>query len=125
MANYFTQIVVQPEIPAHLLDVETRRRLEECGLTCAHDVGADTYYLFSEEYVGSDVDDVHYEDILQEIVVNSAGELPHLTVEAALTCSKPRSNGFGGYAMVITAEEIRSMDTSMWLRTTLKEITGS
>ena len=50
MADYFTQLVVQPEIPAHLLDEETRARLEVCGLTCAHDEKADTYYVFSQEY---------------------------------------------------------------------------
>ena len=115
MADYFTQLVVQPEIAAHLLDQKTRERLEVCGLTCAHDQKADTYYIYSEDYASYDDDTVSYEDILQEIVSSSDGELTRLTVEAALTCSQPRPDGFGGYALVITADRIRSMSTSEWL----------
>lgn len=124
MANYFTQVVVQPEIPSCLLDEKMREQLQACGLTCAYDERAATYYLYSEEWVGSDADDVHYEDVLQEIVVNSDGAIPYLTVQAALTCSKPRPNGFGGYALVITAGEIKSVDTSLWVSTTLREMSG-
>lgn len=115
MANYYTLLVVQPEIAAHLLDEDTRARLEICSLTCAYEERDDTYYLYNDENVGYDEDDVPFEDILQEVVEQSAGALPYLTVEAALTCSKPRPDGFGGYAMVITADGIKSMSTSLWL----------
>ena len=115
MANYYTLLVVQPDIPARLLDEETRARLEICGLTCAYEERDDTYYLYTDENVGYDEDEVPFEEILQEVVINSAGALPYLTVEAALTCSKPRPDGFGGYAMVITAGEIKTMSTSLWI----------
>ncbi len=50
-------------------------------------------------------------DVLQDIVRRSPG-LDHLTVTMAFTCSKMRVDGFGGLAMLITAETIRSESTN-------------
>lgn len=115
MPTYFTQIVVDPEIPAHLLDEETRQRLDACGLTCLLDERHDRYYIYSEENVGSDEEHVRYDHILQEVLAKSKGALPYLTVEAALTCSKPLPDGFGGFAIFITADDIEYMSTAGWL----------
>jgi hypothetical protein len=49
-------------------------------------------------------------DVLQDIVRRSP-ELDHLTVTMAFTCSKMRPDGFGGLAMLITANNIRSGST--------------
>lgn len=49
-------------------------------------------------------------EVLQDIVRRSP-DLDHLTVTMAFTCSKMRSDGFGGLAMLITAETIRSEST--------------
>lgn len=46
-------------------------------------------------------------DVLQDIV-RRAPEIDHLTVTMAFTCSKMRPDGFGGLAMLITADTIRS-----------------
>jgi hypothetical protein len=49
-------------------------------------------------------------DVLQDIVRRSP-DLDHLTVTMAFTCSKMRPDGFGGLAMLITADTIRSAST--------------
>jgi hypothetical protein len=49
-------------------------------------------------------------DVLQDIVRRSP-DLDHLTVTMAFTCSKMRPDGFGGLAMLITAQTIRSEST--------------
>ena len=41
-------------------------------------------------------------------IVRRAPEIDHLTVTMAFTCSKMRPDGFGGLAMLITADTIRS-----------------
>ncbi|MCF8710437.1 hypothetical protein [Rhizorhapis sp. SPR117] len=51
-------------------------------------------------------------DVLQDIVRRTP-DLDHLTVTMAFTCSKMRPDGFGGLAMLITAETIRSESTNM------------
>jgi hypothetical protein len=50
-------------------------------------------------------------DVLQDIVRRSP-DLDHLTVTMAFTCSKMRSDGFGGLAMLITATTVRSESTN-------------
>lgn len=50
-------------------------------------------------------------DVLQDIVRRSP-ELDHLTVTMAYTCTKMRPDGFGGLAMLITANSIRWESTS-------------
>ena len=50
-------------------------------------------------------------DVLQDIVRRSP-DLDHLTVTMAFTCSKMRSDGFGGLAMLITTQTIRSESTN-------------
>lgn len=48
--------------------------------------------------------------VLQDIVRRSP-DLDHLTVTMAFTCSKMRPDGFGGLAMLITADAVRSEST--------------
>jgi hypothetical protein len=51
-------------------------------------------------------------EVLQDIVRRSP-DLDHLTATMAFSCLKMRSDGFGGLAMMITAQTIRSESTSM------------
>lgn len=51
-----------------------------------------------------------YEFILQNIVKRSA-TLAYITVVAAFTCSKMRTDGFGGMAVLITAKSIKGKST--------------
>ena len=48
--------------------------------------------------------------LFQDIVRRSA-TLPYVIVTAAYTCSKMRSDGFGGSAMLITADEVMAKST--------------
>jgi len=48
--------------------------------------------------------------VLQDIVRRSP-DLDHLAVTMAFTCSKMRPDGFGGLAMMITADAVRSEST--------------
>ena len=43
------------------------------------------------------------------------------SLEYALTCSKPRLDGFGGGAVFVTAVEIEHMDTAAWLAERCRE----
>jgi hypothetical protein len=49
--------------------------------------------------------------ILQDIVRRSKGELPHVTIAAAYTCSKMRPDGFGGTAIAITPRRVLRCST--------------
>ena len=45
------------------------------------------------------------------LIHRAADNLDHLTVTMAFTCSKMRPDGFGGLAMLITADAVRSEST--------------
>jgi hypothetical protein len=62
-----------------------------------------------------------WETILQDIVRRS-GALPYLTVVTAFTCSRMRPDGFGGEAVLITADAIKSRSTNRILEDRLAEI---
>ena len=40
---------------------------------------------------------------------------PHITIHGASTCSKMRDDEFGGFAHVITRDDVRSLSTWQWL----------
>lgn len=63
-----------------------------------------------DEEIELDGCDDLWADVLQDIVRRSS-DLDHLTVTMAFTCSKMRPDGFGGFAMMITAANIRSEST--------------
>ncbi len=44
-----------------------------------------------------------------------------VTFEGADTCSKLHSDGFGGYAYLITADNVECMTTGLWLAEKIKE----
>ncbi len=53
--------------------------------------------------------------LFQDIVRRSS-TLKYVSIEAAFTCSKMRSDGFGGMAMLITAEDVLSKTTGELLQ---------
>ena len=155
MADYYTQLVVQQNIPLSLispfeklllsamLDHEQiddemyffaseqvcdfpdvlrrdlqealaaspqRSRLKKFALLQLDRHAADCAHIdldFTASIYGSDA----YLIILQDIVRRSKGQLPHLTIAAAYTCSKMRPDGFGGMCIVITPSNIRFWST--------------
>lgn len=70
--------------------------------------------------IGIDLSAMSYEFILQDIVKRSA-TLAYITVVAAFTCSKMRADGFGGMAVLITANAILGKSTSDILEDFLAE----
>jgi hypothetical protein len=68
------------------------------------DVGDD------EPYVQIDLSGTSYEFILQEIVKRSS-TLNHIAIVTSFTCTKMRSDGFGGMAVLVTADAIKGKST--------------
>ncbi|PKP92947.1 MAG: hypothetical protein CVT77_07250 [Alphaproteobacteria bacterium HGW-Alphaproteobacteria-16] len=66
--------------------------------------------ILGEDDIDLDMCGDLWADVLQDIVRRSP-DLDHLTVTMAFTCSKMRPDGFGGLAMLITAQAIRSEST--------------
>ena len=68
------------------------------------DVGDD------EPYVQIDLSQTSYEFILQEIVKRSS-TLNHIAIVTSFTCTKMRPDGFGGMAVLVTADAIKGKST--------------
>jgi hypothetical protein len=63
-------------------------------------------------------------EILQEIVRRS-NALTFVAIETGFNCSKMRSDGFGGAAIVITADTVDTMSTSQFIDETLASRLGT
>lgn len=69
-----------------------------------------------------DMSMIGYEVIFQDIVKRSV--LDYVEVETAWTCSKMRPDGFGGAAMLITADDVESLSTAGWLEQAISALAG-
>ena len=81
----------------------------------------------SSMFSGADSDSPRgqpWELILQDIVRRSP-TLDHITVVSAFTCTRMRPDGFGGMAVLITADAIKSKSTSDILEDFLAETTSA
>jgi hypothetical protein len=76
-----------------------------------------------QEDIELDMSGISWELILQDIVRRSS-RLRYITVTTAFTCSKMRSDGFGGMALFITAAAIKACSTTEFLSDCLAEIAG-
>ena len=63
-----------------------------------------------EPYVQMDLSMTSYEFIFQEIVKRSS-TLNHIAIVTSFTCTKMRSDGFGGMAVLVTADAIKGKST--------------
>lgn len=63
-----------------------------------------------DTYIEIDLSGTSWEFILQDIVRRSR-TLDHITVVSAFTCTKMRPDGFGGMAVLITADAIKGKST--------------
>lgn len=108
MAEYYTQAVVLPEIPFDLLDNDTLTKLELCGFS--YELTATGWFLYADEYVDE------FEELLQEIIRRSEGQLSYLSVEGSYSCSEPFADAYGGFAYVITADDMEYVSTGLWLQ---------
>jgi len=74
----------------------------------------------SPNEVELDLSGMSWECIFQDIVRRSA-TLAYVTAVSAFTCSKMRPDGFGGMAVLITADTIKGKSTSDFLQEALIE----
>ena len=120
MANNYCHATVSPELPAHLFSEEELRSLETaCGLSC-EPIGEKLYFFaelcYCEQGENDDGFGVNCETLLQEkLLYLDPAEYPHITIQGASTCSKMRPDEFGGFAVFITRDTIRSISTWQWL----------
>ncbi len=72
-------------------------------------------------FISPDLSTTSYEELLQDIIRRSA-DLNYVMVEMSFVCSKMRADGFGGMAILITADRILAKTTSELLQDFLKEV---
>jgi hypothetical protein len=63
-----------------------------------------------DEYVDLDLSQTSFEFLFQGIVKRSA-TLDHVTIVTSFTCTKMRPDGFGGMAVLVTADAIKGKST--------------
>ena len=98
------------EMPVQLLRNAYERSIGSGSLLVAH-VGEKLATVSADDTeIDLDLSEMSWEVILQDIVRRSQ-KLDHITVVAAFTCSKMRSDGFGGMAILITADAVRRKST--------------
>jgi hypothetical protein len=109
---FFAEIMPAEQIE---LPIETLRN----ALAASDGVASETttFVLDQIKTIGEDDSDVEFdlsvtswEFILQDIVKRSA-TVDHITVVSAFTCTRMRPDGFGGMAILITADAIRGKST--------------
>lgn len=132
MAEYLSQGAFQPSIPSYLLTEKDLKMFRAFGLTMTPD-REDSLLLFSDDWCtagyAKDEDgnenELSEDDLFscfQEIIRRSNGELPWISQETAYTCTESKADGYGGSAVFVTADEVRSFSTSSWLERRIHEL---
>lgn len=135
MADYYDQAVIRPDVPMDLLTADEVETLGACGVTLmkhADGDGKQLYYLYAEEGFHCFEDDGGEEieggemafEILQRVIARSDGEIRYFEIEAACTCSKMNSDGFGGYAAFVTKDNVEHIGTNSWLAQRIEALGG-
>jgi hypothetical protein len=120
MADNYSQATVSPDLPAALFSEEELDLLEICcGLTCER-TGDHLYFFadtsFREDGEDDDGDSIDCLALFQEKLRKLDAEAcPHISIQGAATCSKMRPEEFGGFAIFITRDQVRSISTWQWL----------
>jgi len=113
----FAEIGRNSMIDLELPDIEAALATTE-GSTAADLLAGAIVGLADGDTVAEiDLDD-HWIAIFQEIVRRSP-TLTFVAIETGFNCSKMRPDGFGGSALVITAETVDAMSTSQFIDETL------
>ncbi len=106
------------ECPANVIVVD--RESLVAALAETRDEDSSVHAYVAEQFASAATDDAEvdldlsgtsWEFMLQDIIKRS-GTLAHVTVVSAFTCSKMRPDGFGGMAVLITADAIRGKSTN-------------
>ena len=90
--------------------------------SAAHRYVAERFVAVSADAVQIDLDlsSTSWEFFLQDVVKRSR-TLSYISIVAAFTCSRMRPNGFGGMAVLITADAIRGKSTNDLIEEFLSE----
>src|ERR1039457_4303813 len=127
MADYYSSGPIQPMIPKRLVTEEDLKLLEAFNIKAYPEKSnnEETHYFFASEWSGSayvEKDgkevEISEDDIFacfQEIIRRSNGEILWVSLELGYFCSKDRPDGYGGYAVFVTAADIQYCSTSHWL----------
>lgn len=138
MADYYTAAVMNPFIPKQLVTEDEINILQRFGFRCEPTDQGNALYFWAEEYCSSgyanpevasrvfpekkidfeeevDLCEDDLLDLLMGIIQKSEGCLKYISIEAAMTCSKMCPDGFGGFAMFITADKCENTGTGQWL----------
>jgi hypothetical protein len=120
MANNYSDASISPPLPASLFSqAEIESLHAACNVICTHDGG--DLHLFGEMYFspeGEDEDglEVNLLTLLQNKLRQlDAATYPHITIHGACYCDKKHSDEFGGFAYVITRDDVRYFSTWEWL----------
>jgi hypothetical protein len=129
MANYYIDASISPPLPASLFSQAEIESLEAaCHVACDRD--GDDLHLFGEQFfsaAGEDEDgrEVNLPTLLQSKLRQlEPAAYPHITIHGACYCDKKRPGEFGGFAYVITRDQIRSTSTWEWLADQAAETAG-
>ncbi len=160
MPDYYSQMVVRPDIPKTAMSELEFRVL---SAVFRHEVTGEDVYFYApygpndsvamdvpevvallaaddgitssfadhlrEELAGLDPDTteldfdlsvIGFEGIFQDVVKRSA--LDYIEIESAWSCSKMLSDGFGGAATLITADDLEHMSTSDFLEQAIAKL---
>jgi hypothetical protein len=107
MANNYSSCTVDPFIPSSLLKPRDIEELELSGFTVQQDSSEERYIYCVEGFSEEDDWIPVFQRILKRAEVGYP-QLKEIWVEGASTCSKMRPGEFGGFAYLITANDVKS-----------------
>jgi hypothetical protein len=130
MANNYNQATISPALPASLLsEAELQSLAVACDLQWK--IEGDDLHLFAETFFSDEGEDEQERKVdLVSLLQAKLRQLdmtayPHITIHGASTCDKMRADEFGGFAYVITRENVRIMSTWQWLANQTRTTTGA
>jgi hypothetical protein len=122
MANNYTDASISPPLPASLFSQAEIESLEAaCNVVCHRD--GDALHLFGEMCFSTEGEDEEGREVNLLTLLQSklrqldAAAYPHITIQAACYSDKKRPDEFGGFAYLITRDQIHSISTWEWLET--------
>jgi hypothetical protein len=120
MTDYNTQATVSPVLPASLFsDAELVSITIASGLDWQRE--GDDLYFFADTFFDEKGEDEQGETVdLLALLQSKLRQLdtsayPHIVINGACWCSKMRPDEFGGFAYVITRDDVRHINTWQWL----------
>jgi hypothetical protein len=120
MANNYTDASISPPLPASLFSqAEIESLHAACNVICSRD--GDDLHLFGEMFFSPEGEDEDGGEVdLPALLQSKLRQLdpaayPRITIHGACHCDKKRPDEFGGFAYVITRDEVRYFSTWEWL----------